>query len=91
MENDLYAMIYYPETPSQAVFRITAIQRLPNGHTILLGVGAPNYTYSVQASPDLVIPFSVIPAATPSSDPLGNLQYEDANTASKRFYRFSYP
>ncbi len=75
VDNDLYVMVYYPETPAQAVFEVTAIQRPSNEHILLIGVGAPNYTYSVQASPNLVTPFTAIPTATPTADPLGNLQY----------------
>ncbi len=75
VDNELYATAYYPETPTQAAFGITAIQRLSNGHIVLSGVGAPNYTYSVQKSPDLATAFTAVPGATPLADPLGNLQY----------------
>jgi CSLREA domain-containing protein len=76
--------------------RITSITRLTNGHIVLHGVGVPNGTHTVQASPDLS-PNSFSPIATGptgvTADATGALQYNDAGAVglTKGFYRLSFP
>ena len=72
--------------------RITAITRLANGHILVQGAGAPNTTYHIEASPDLSPGSFARPLdGQVNSSPTGALQYEDANSGTKRFYRFTYP
>lgn len=76
--------------------KITSITRLTNGHIVLHGVGVPNGTHTVQASPDLS-PNSFTPIATGpmgvTADATGALQYNDAGAVglTKRFYRLAFP
>jgi hypothetical protein len=70
---------------------IVSITRLANGHVMIQGQTDPNLTVRVEASPDLVTPFTTI--GTADGDALGALQFEDADAATltKRFYRLAYP
>jgi len=70
--------------------RISAVSRGDIGF-VLSGEGRPLSAITIEASPDLVAPFTPIGATT--SDQSGEFQYEDiaAGTLSKRFYRASYP
>jgi hypothetical protein len=70
---------------------ITSITHLANGHILIQGLTDPNLTVSIQASPDLVMPFTTIGTATANA--LGVFQFEDVNAGSftARFYRAAYP
>jgi hypothetical protein len=73
--------------------RITSITRLANGHVALQGIGVPNGTHTIHASPDLS-PNSFAPLpGTATANGTGVLQYDDAGAVglTKRFYRVSFP
>jgi hypothetical protein len=67
------------------------LRRLANGHIVLQCLGVPNQLNSVQASPDLIIPFANL--ASVMADFTGAFQYEDtdAGNFTKRFYRLAFP
>jgi uncharacterized delta-60 repeat protein len=73
-----------------AILRITAIHRLPNGHTLLQGTGVPNAGHTLQSSSSLA-PGGFGPLAPVTADPSGSWQYEDAAATAQRFYRLSFP
>lgn len=77
--------------PVAAVVKITAITRLASGHTLLQGLGVPSRSHTVQASPDLIVPFAFLANVTAAAD--GTFQFEDVNAASfmERFYRIIFP
>lgn len=73
--------------------QITSIQRLPNGHILLSGIGVPNASHTLQQSPKLG-PANFTPMAPPvTADSSGHWQFEDASasTSGNRFYRLSFP
>ncbi len=74
-----------------AQLQILSITRLPNGHILLNCLGSPNALNTVQASPDLVIPFA--PIASVPANAAGVFQYDDPGAVGldKRFYRISLP
>lgn len=74
-----------------AALKITSVARPVNGHFIVTGQAPPNVSLNVQASPDLISPFTVIGTVTAGVD--GTFQYDDAAAAflPKRFYRAAYP
>ncbi len=71
--------------------KITSITRLPNGHIVLECVGLPNQLNIIEASPDLIVPFTFLGSVM--ADGSGSFQYEDVDAGSftKRFYRLTYP
>ncbi|MGZ5021015.1 MAG: DUF4394 domain-containing protein [Chthoniobacterales bacterium] len=73
-------IIVYPD-------RVTSVQ-LTNGHFKVLGLGIPNRTYTVEASPDLVTQFTMLGAVT--ADSSGLVTYQDPNSNTKRFYRLTH-
>lgn len=66
---------------------ITSVTRPANRHFSLTGRAAPNAALNIQASPDLLTPFTTIASVTAAAD--GTFQYDDADAAAltKRFYR----
>jgi hypothetical protein len=74
-----------------APLRIISITRLPNGHILLQCLGIPDQLNTIQASPDLITPFTNL--ASVMADVTGAFQFEDPNAGSftKRFYRLAYP
>jgi hypothetical protein len=68
---------------------ITSIQRLVVGDILLKGIGAPNHSYTVKASPDLTTTPQTL--ATITADDTGNFQYKDVNPGGQRFYWISSP
>ena len=74
-----------------APLKIVSITRLANGHILLQCLGVPDQLNTIEASPDLVTPFT--PLASVMADVTGAFQYEDAGASSltKRFYRLAYP
>jgi hypothetical protein len=79
----------YVFDPSE--LKIISITRLANGHIVLQCLGVPNQLNSVQASPDVIIPFTNL--AGVMADVTGAFQYEDtdAGNFTKRFYRLAFP
>ena len=79
----------YVFDPSE--LKIISITRLANGHIVLQCLGVPNQLNSVQASPDLIIPFTNL--ASMMANVTGAFQYEDmdAGNFTKRFYRLAFP
>ena len=71
--------------------KITSITRLANGHIVLQCLGAPGQANTIQASPDLITPFTFLDSVI--ADAAGAFSYEDttAGTFTKRFYRLSFP
>jgi uncharacterized delta-60 repeat protein len=72
--------------------QFTSIQRMPNGHVLLKGVGVPSSAHSLQQTPALS-GTAFGPLDTVKTDGAGNWQYEDttSGSATNRFYRISYP
>ena len=70
--------------------KITSATRPPDGHFVINGRAIPNSFVQIEASPDLVAPFTFLGVA--ASDANGNFRYDDAEAAMlpKRFYRASY-
>ena len=72
--------------------RITSIARLAGGAAELRGVGTPNGTHPLEASPDLTsLSFMSIGNVTP--DELGNWLFLDTGASGqpRRFYRLAFP
>jgi hypothetical protein len=87
-EKDSYGLI----TRFDAIFvKITSESRAANGHFIVNGQTAASTTVTIQASPDLIQPFTTIGTAT--SDTSGAFVFEDTGASSftRRFYRATYP
>jgi hypothetical protein len=74
-----------------APLQIISITRLANGHILLKCVGVPDQLNTIQASPDLLTPFTNLTSVM--ADVTGAFQYEDVNSGSftRRFYRLTYP
>jgi hypothetical protein len=72
--------------------QITSITRLTNGHSVLTGVGVPNATHTIAASPDLS-PANFIAAGSTTANASGLWQFDDAGATgvAMRFYRASFP
>lgn len=72
-------------------FEITpaAVERLPNGHVMVIFVGVPLQDHDVQASADLD-PTHFTTVATITADGDGSFAYEDTNPGARRFYRVRY-
>jgi hypothetical protein len=71
--------------------RITSITHLANGHIQIQGLSASNVSVRIEASPDLITPFTTLSTVLADAD--GTFQFEDANAGSftKRFYRAASP
>ncbi len=72
--------------------KILSIERLPNGHIMLHGLGVPDEDNRIEASPTLdPDDFATLNSAHADSD--GNFEYEDVDTAGvlSKFYRLVYP
>jgi hypothetical protein len=70
--------------------QIISIKSLPNGHKLLTGFGIPGATHTLQQTPTLN-PGNFTSVAPVTADAIGNWQFEDATTATTRFYRLSFP
>ena len=77
--------------PIAASVKITATAWLPNGHFRFQCLGVPNRSHTIQASPDLIVPFAFLATVTAAAD--GTFQFEDMNAASyfQRYYRVVFP
>jgi len=74
-----------------APLKIISITHLPNGHILLQCLGIPDQLNTIQASPDLITPFTNLTSVL--ADVTGAFQFEDSDAGSftKRFYRLAYP
>jgi hypothetical protein len=72
-----------------APLKIISITRLANGHILLQCLGIPDQLNTIQASPDLIMPFTNL--ASIMADVTGAFHYEDTNPGTKRFYRLAFP
>jgi uncharacterized delta-60 repeat protein len=72
--------------------QFTSIQRLPNGHVLLKGIGVPSSAHSLQQA-SVLSGAAFAPLDTVNADGAGNWQYEDTTSGPgpNRFYRISYP
>jgi hypothetical protein len=69
--------------------KISSIARMANGHILLQCFGAQNADNTIEASPDLVTPFTTL--VTLPADAQGAFQYEDTNPGTSKFYRLTFP
>jgi uncharacterized delta-60 repeat protein len=72
--------------------QILSITRLPNGHTLLTGVGVPNQSHTMQGATHLISGgFGALGPVT--ADGAGLWQYDDAGAVNlpSRFYRLVFP
>jgi hypothetical protein len=71
---------------------LTGITHLTNGNISITGTGAPNVTYHVQATTNLVPP-NWVSLGPVTANNLGALSFTDSQTGlyPARFYRFVYP
>lgn len=71
--------------------QLTSASHLTNGHFSLVGRGEPLMSIQVQASPDLMQPFTMV--GSTAANATGAFQFEDADasTMMQRFYRATYP
>jgi hypothetical protein len=71
--------------------KIVSITRLANGHIVLQCLGIPDHLNTIQATSDMLIPFTNLDSVM--ADVTGAFQYEDVNAGgfTKRFYRLAFP